>query len=90
VSLPCEADGWNLEAMSVSRFHIRLQCACGETSEFESLLARPGGIASIPCKCGRSFSLEQRDERMVTRISVDPLGITDGEIPQDLKLPKVH
>ena len=76
--------------MNVSRFHIRLECACGVTSEFMSEIARPGGMAPIPCKCGRSFALQQLDEGMVTRIAVDPLGVTDGEIPQDVKLPSVH
>ncbi len=76
--------------MSVSRFNIRLECACGVISEFRSELARPGGVAPIPCQCGRYFALQQLDERMVTSIAVDPLGITDGEIPQDVKLPTTH
>lgn len=76
--------------MTLSRFQVRLSCACGETTEFESTLARPGGLAPLPCKCGRRFVLQQLDEKMVTDLAVDPTGITGGEVPEDLDLPKVH
>lgn len=81
-----------LVKMKVSRFQIRLSCVCGETTEIESLLAGPGGLAPLGCKCGKSFVLKQLDEAEVVRISVDPTGITGGEIPQDLDLilPKIH
>jgi hypothetical protein len=32
----------------------------------------------------------ERDEREVTRIAVDPIGVTEGTIREDLQLPKVH
>ncbi len=76
--------------MNVSRFHIRFACACGKTREIEALLAGPGGIAPVSCSCGRSFKVEQRDPAHVTRIAVDPLGVTGGAVPRDLELPKVH
>lgn len=78
------------ESMSISRFQIRLSCACGRTSEVESALARPGALAPIPCTCGRSFVLQQLDPKDVIRLAVDPTGITDGAIPEDPDLPKVH
>ncbi len=76
--------------MTISRFHIRFTCACGKTRDVEALLARPGGIAPVSCSCGRHFKVEQLDPAQATRIAVDPLGVTDGAVPQDLELPQVH
>lgn len=76
--------------MTLSKFEIRLTCACGHLTSMTAMLARPGGQAPLPCKCGRSFVLQQLDRAMVTRIAVDPTGTTDGEVPETLELPEVH
>lgn len=44
--------------MDVSRFEIRLTCACGQATELTCVLAKPGGKAPIPCACGRKFLLQ--------------------------------
>lgn len=69
--------------MDVSRFSIRLTCACGRTTEYESTLARPGGMAPIPCGCGRRFAIQQLEASEVGPIEIDPTGVTKGRIPED-------
>lgn len=76
--------------MTRSTFEIVLNCACGRIVPAMATLVRPGGVAPISCTCGRSFVLQQLDPAEVTRLIVDPTGITNGEIPDTVKLPKVH
>lgn len=68
--------------MSVSRFEIRLTCACGQTTEFQSALARPGR-APLPCSCGRKFAIQQLDESEVASIAIDPTGATGGDVSEE-------
>ena len=74
--------------MELSKIEAQLVCACGKTTRFEAVLARPGGKAPIGCACGRKFVIEQLDPEKVASITIDPAGITDGEIPDEP--PKVH
>ena len=74
--------------MDVARFQIRVTCSCGKISEFESALSGPEGQAPLPCACGRKFVLRELDASKVASLAVDPLGVTDREIPDGP--PDVH
>ena len=84
----CVAGLPHAEAMQISKFDFILTCACGRETAYQSMLSKPGGLAPIPCVCGRRFVLKQLDPREVTSIVVDPTGATGGAVPEGL--PELH